>query len=496
MSTDFTYGGKQIVSGGPFKPNGKDMPSDARERVDCYADIANIPNPYVGLKITVKVDETNNNKMTDYIVKSLKADSIGMANMLIDEVVRYVDYLEVSAGGGSGEGLTSEQLSNIAKIPAIQSTVDALPNNYASKNHNHSEYASSSHRHDASEIDNLPSGGGTGLTTEQANNIAKIPNIENSLKSIDAVSLNGKKFSEVMTKQEHDAIPDKDPNTIYLIDDTVEDIPSYGSAEANKILAVNNSGTALTWVDKPTGSGTGLTTQQAQQLNDAYQHSLTPHVSNDDINTSINNELQNYIPIIKSPDGKKWKLVVSNGGILSVEQVNAGVISFTNYAYNTDTYAAPTTISLPFSSNLYYQTTGYTKSVSGGVMTLSVNNEIGNCLFKHRFGTTEADTNVYYYRIKFKTNVSNLYVTMPDLTITNANISKNEWNLISNVFSKSSYNDRVFSAVLQEGANRGETIEVKEIMLINLTEVYGSGNEPNKSVCDSTFTEYKSGLEG
>ena len=110
MSTDFTYGGKQIVIGGPIKPNGKDMPSDARTRVDCYADIANIPNPYVGLKITVKVDETNNNKMTDYIVKSLKSDSIGIANTLIDEVVRYVDYLGVSSSGGSsGEGLTTEQ---------------------------------------------------------------------------------------------------------------------------------------------------------------------------------------------------------------------------------------------------------------------------------------------------------------------------------------------------------------------------------------------------
>ena len=109
MATDFTYGGKQIVIGGPIKPNGKDMPCDARTRVDCYADIATIPNPYVGLRITVKVDETNNNKMTDYIVKSLKANSIGLSNSLIDEVVRYVDYLGVNTSGSSGEGLTSEQ---------------------------------------------------------------------------------------------------------------------------------------------------------------------------------------------------------------------------------------------------------------------------------------------------------------------------------------------------------------------------------------------------
>ena len=30
MTTDFSYNGKQIVSGGPFKPSGKDMPVDAR----------------------------------------------------------------------------------------------------------------------------------------------------------------------------------------------------------------------------------------------------------------------------------------------------------------------------------------------------------------------------------------------------------------------------------------------------------------------------------
>ena len=112
MATDFSYGGQQIVASGPFKPSGKDMPSDARTRVECYADIASIPNPHIGLKITVKSDETNNNKMTDYIVKSLKANSSGIANMTINEVVRYVDYLGVSSSGG-GTGTTGgADLSN------------------------------------------------------------------------------------------------------------------------------------------------------------------------------------------------------------------------------------------------------------------------------------------------------------------------------------------------------------------------------------------------
>ncbi|WP_455937904.1 CotH kinase family protein [Gemella morbillorum] len=118
MATDFSYGGKQIVSGGPFKPAGKDMPSDARTRVESYADIASIPNPHVGLKTTVKVDETNNNKMTDYIVKSLKANDAGVANMLIDEVVRYVDYLGASSGGSvSQEDINTAVNNYLAEHP-------------------------------------------------------------------------------------------------------------------------------------------------------------------------------------------------------------------------------------------------------------------------------------------------------------------------------------------------------------------------------------------
>ena len=116
MATDFSYGGKQIVASGPFRPSGKNTPVDARTRVNTYADIVSIPTPFIGMRITVLADETNSNKMTDYIVKSLKANSSGIADMAINEVVRYVDYLGVSGGsssGGSGEGLTTEQAQQL-----------------------------------------------------------------------------------------------------------------------------------------------------------------------------------------------------------------------------------------------------------------------------------------------------------------------------------------------------------------------------------------------
>ena len=130
--------------------------------------VERIDDPYIGMIFYVADIDTY------YSVKTLK--EINGINMKGSKVVEYVidEYADFGTGSGGGSGLTATQLSNIAKIPAIQSTVDALPNNYASKNHNHSEYASkththseyanNSHRHDASEIDNLPSGGGTGST--------------------------------------------------------------------------------------------------------------------------------------------------------------------------------------------------------------------------------------------------------------------------------------------------------------------------------------------
>ena len=92
MSTDFGYDNKTINSTGPIKPSGINQPLDPRTEVKLYADIETIPNPYVGMVITVLQDETNSNKMTDYKVLSLKANASGIANSVVDQVQRYVNY--------------------------------------------------------------------------------------------------------------------------------------------------------------------------------------------------------------------------------------------------------------------------------------------------------------------------------------------------------------------------------------------------------------------
>lgn len=95
MTTDFTYGDKTITAAGGFKPAILDAPLDARTRVETKADIESIPNPFVGMHIIVKADESNGNAMTEYVVKSLKANALGIVNSVVDEVELYRDFLNI-----------------------------------------------------------------------------------------------------------------------------------------------------------------------------------------------------------------------------------------------------------------------------------------------------------------------------------------------------------------------------------------------------------------
>ena len=129
MATDFSYDNKTINSSGPIKPSGKNQPLDPRTEVKLYADIKSIPNPYVGMIITVLKDETNSNKMTDYKVLSLKADSLGVANSVVDQVQRYVDYLGVSTGGSSSSGTGSTiDTSNLSSYLSLTGSSLQLKN--------------------------------------------------------------------------------------------------------------------------------------------------------------------------------------------------------------------------------------------------------------------------------------------------------------------------------------------------------------------------------
>ena len=108
MTTDFTNNNTTIAPSGGFQPKTKNTPLDVRTRVNSKADIDSIPNPFVGMKIIVLQDETNDNQMTEYVVTSLKANALGIADMKINEVVLAKDFL-----GVSGNGMIDEQVQQL-----------------------------------------------------------------------------------------------------------------------------------------------------------------------------------------------------------------------------------------------------------------------------------------------------------------------------------------------------------------------------------------------
>ena len=79
----------------PINSINANQPLDIRTLVNSYSDISLIPNPYIGMTITVKIDKTNDNKMTDYKVKSLRSNELGMNNTVIDEIERLDVYVGI-----------------------------------------------------------------------------------------------------------------------------------------------------------------------------------------------------------------------------------------------------------------------------------------------------------------------------------------------------------------------------------------------------------------
>ena len=96
-----------VTSSGGFKPSTTDTPLDVRTRVNTYAKIRDIQNPYIGMEITVLSDETNNNEKTKYEVVSLLANEQGIENSIIDlstlrrKIELYSEDEDIVFNGGS-----------------------------------------------------------------------------------------------------------------------------------------------------------------------------------------------------------------------------------------------------------------------------------------------------------------------------------------------------------------------------------------------------------
>jgi hypothetical protein len=168
---------------------------------------------------------------------------------------------------------------------------------------------------------------------------------------------------------------------------------------------------------------------------------------------------------------------------------------FTNYAYNTDTFTNPTSTNLQ-NNKTYYTIYNLNKTINDGVMTLTKKDNLtsnDNAYLLIKLGI--ADNNTYYCRAKIKTNGSQLTAGNNQKQDKDSVLNDGEWHLVSYIFKDSNANMNSFTIECAT-LNSGESVQIKELMKINLTEIYGINDEPTKEVCDTIFTTYKTGLIG
>lgn len=127
------------------------------------------------------------------------AEAVYMGDGTNTTVKEAIKNLQENSGHGTGNGLSVEQESK------LQTAYE----------HSQTTHVQAS---DIPDISNLQPKSDSTLTTTNKTIVGAINEVKNDLDNgIDAVSLNGKTFSEPMTQAEYDAILEKDPNVLYLV---------------------------------------------------------------------------------------------------------------------------------------------------------------------------------------------------------------------------------------------------------------------------------------
>ena len=194
--------------------------------------------------------------------------------------------------------------------------------------------------------------------------------------------------------------------------------------------------------------------------------------------------------ILTSPNGSKFKITISDDG-----QLITTPSSYTNYIYNEDTFTNPTGSIVPFASTYYYTSNNTLREVpETGVLKISNRHEgtNGSLLVRHGKG----DGNVYYIQFKIKSETG-IIAGSSQSAILDTREPVPEWTTISYIYTDTSAGQYAIKLEINNNGAIPGVAYLKEPMRINLTEIYGAGNEPSdKALCDVIFSTFVPGLRG
>lgn len=339
--------------------------------------------------------------------------------------------------------------------------------------------------------------------------------LENKITDLNA-KLGGKSFN-YLTQLEYNTLSEEEknnPSIVYCITDAenkpIENNSELTSPNGDKwVLKVSNEGVLSVEkviIDTPVQSVSLNKTTHTMKVDETIQLNVViapPNASNQEVVWSANNSnctVSSSGLVVAKAEGECIITVTTKDGnktdtcVITVEhKEGVNPLEFTNYIYNSDTYTNPAKELHP-NAGTYYLKYKCSIGADGGVATMTKtgnDSDIAYLLVKQGRG----DGNKYYTRCLVKTTANN--VNAGNNSDPKRPIIPNDdnWHLVSFVFVDSSVSSNGFTVNVKDCVS-GSVVYIKELMQINLTEIYGSGNEPASEECDTIFTTYKSGLVG
>ena len=292
-----------ITSSGGFKPSTTDTPLDIRTRVNTYEEIKDIPNPYIGMEILVLTDENNEGRKTKYKVESLKSNNLGLENTLIDiNTLKKIETYEVNL----------EELINLSKEDIdgflLNPVVDSKSTPYTIQ---------------LLQVPKI-------APLEVGEYILRVGNEEivynNTTPNNKTISFNGVDVVvKLYTNRDENNMPSENyscfyfekgistetstdlylykSNTLYINEDAIP--KKYISEDKTQKLIDKSFNELKETIDNIQNSGGGLTTEQANQLTTAYEHSQIPHITTSNVNTAVQTYVNSNISLLKGDKGDK-----------------------------------------------------------------------------------------------------------------------------------------------------------------------------------------------
>ncbi len=125
-------------------------------------------------------------------------------------------------------------------------------------------------------------------------------------------------------------------------------------------------------------------------------------------------------------------------------------------------------------------------TVSEGELTFTATEFTGRCYRRIEFDSTD----MIYRRALVKAN-SNLVGLGETTYVLQAHSGSGKYELLSHV----KCDTPNYISVVDRRTSDFDSISAKEIMVVNLTQVFGAGNEPTKEECDQIFANYFDGTK-